>query len=441
MNSVISNPKFRSIRFLILIISGISLAYSVSVYFFRFFELPDRTKIISFLLLFFIFIIAFFLLINKNFQTIPRISKFFRPRFLIVLIIFAISTFFITKASLQWFPSRNTFEVIILPPTSAEFHANSIEIYEIALLPSRDKQRKLLTSDDLELNGNWTSEGDIIRVSGNGGENLSFYDYSTNGISILLLQGPDAGEIEIKWNGKSEKINLHNVNYNQTLLDFPYVFNWHNLSSTRIFLFIFLFVSNFISLLIILIFFTYAISKILIYILTLQNVTFLQKCFILIVLISPFLNIFVFVHYQTNNVLKLAKVPSNTFASLDISSKDYFSNFQVYLMLEQLYQGHTLFIPDINMYLSEIRIDENELLVLARVKSIKQINYDPYLSKEKMDEFDFFDKKIIKQMGRIRFDYIFFQEPISLDQTLCVWRFDNKVLFIPNSDYLSCSWK
>ncbi|NLF50026.1 MAG: hypothetical protein GX577_02710, partial [Leptolinea sp.] len=298
MNSVISNPKFRSIRFLILIISGISLAYSVSVYFFRFFELPDRTKIISFLLLFFIFIIAFFLLINKNFQTIPRISKFFRPRFLIVLIIFAISTFFITKASLQWFPSRNTFEVIILPPTSAEFHANSIEIYEIALLPSRDKQRKLLTSDDLELNGNWTSEGDIIRVSGNGGENLSFYDYSTNGISILLLQGPDAGEIEIKWNGKSEKINLHNVNYNQTLLDFPYVFNWHNLSSTRIFLFIFLFVSNFISLLIILIFFTYAISKILIYILTLQNVTFLQKCFILIVLISPFLNIFVFVHYQ-----------------------------------------------------------------------------------------------------------------------------------------------
>ncbi|MBN1329948.1 MAG: hypothetical protein JXA54_10790 [Candidatus Heimdallarchaeota archaeon] len=440
MNNFLNNPGFRLLRFHILIIIAISLSFSVSVYFFRFFELPDYTKIIVVLLLFFIFLIASYLLINKNFQTIRKFLNFFRPIIVIVVFIIATSTFIITKTSLQWFPSQNSFEITILSP-SAERYANSIEIYEIALLPSDDKQRKLLTTDDLELDGNWISEGDTLSVSGSGGEKLSFNDYSTNGISILLLQGPDAGEIEIKWNGKSKKVNLHEEKYNQSLLEFPYVFAWHNLSSTRVFLFLFLFLSNFISLLTILLFFTYTLSKVFIYLHTSQNVTFLQKCFIFLVLISPFLNISGFVHYQTNNLFRLAKVPSNTFASLDNSSKDNFKNFQVYLMLEQLYQGYTLIIPDTNMFLGEIRIDEDDLLVLSRLKSICRIDYNPILSKQNLDDLEIFEKKTIEQMGRIRFDYYFYQEPVSLDQTLCVWRFDNKVYFIPNSDYLTCSRK
>lgn len=167
MNNVINSPGFRLKQILVLITIGTGLSYSVSVYFFKFFELPDRTKITLFFILFFLFLIV--LLINKNFQTITRTIKLYRPEYFIVVLIFAISTLFITKASLQWIPSRNTFELTILPPTSAEVHANSIEIYEITSLPPDDKQRKLLTTDDLELTGNWTSEGDILRVTGNGG--------------------------------------------------------------------------------------------------------------------------------------------------------------------------------------------------------------------------------------------------------------------------------
>ena len=427
--------------FSISIIIGIGLSFSTSVYFFNFFRIPDQEKIIVVCDLFLLFSFAVFLLIKNNYIKIPISQKHFRITALFYVVFFAISSICLTYYSLQWFPTLNTFEVTILPSTSPQLKSNRVEIYEIALLPFENGKVKPIAIDDIELNGDWNSEGGKFSVSGFGGEKLSFNDFSTNGIRFLLLQGPDAGEIEIKWNGKSKIVNLNSEVYNQALLEFPHKFTWYNLSPVRIILFSFLFISNFISLMIIGLIITYAWYIFPKYLPILQKVTIWQKSIIALVLISPLINLFVFFHYQSNNIFRLERVASNTLAGLDNSSKDNFSNFQVYLKLEELYQGYNLIIPDEEMFLRDVRLRDDQLLTLARLNSIEQSNYNPNITKDLINDLDSLDSEMIKRAARIPFDYYFLKTQNSFEDSLCLWRYDDIVLFIPNSDHLSCKEK
>jgi hypothetical protein len=416
---------------------AICLSYSFCVYVLDLFYLSNYEKIILFLVLcvflgsVFSFLPESFFHPNEFFQPIN-----FRKKIISILIPIGISLL-VTIIGFQKIPTVNTFDLVVLPNDSEIQKTNRVEVNEIESVKKNDPLPGLISPLDTVRQGNWDINGNSVQITGIGGESIHFQDYSTNGMNVLLLSGPEAGKISINWNGTNQILDLHNETYNEVLLKFQHVFIWKNLSISRKALIGFLFLSNFIAITFILylfFFIFFAIRKRLIFD---YKLTITQKAIVLLLLLSPIINFSSFLQFQNIDLYKLIRVSSNSLISLDNSSKDNFPNFQVYLKLEQYFKGDKLLFPKDT--LPGLKLKELQFYILARLAAVSEGIYDPNLSPSQVSKVAAMKSEAIPPMGIVPFRFVFVLEPEGQNRMICLWRNNDVVYFIPTQKEFDCS--
>jgi len=323
----------------------------------------------------------------------------------------------------QWpaFPAERT---LVVRPICDD-RGGEVALPKIERLAYPDAQPVPVLVDEVHLES-WQVHGDGFYVSCPTNARLSFKEISSGGVVLHFLQVPNAGKVELNWNGRLEQIDLNGSETTGRIVRLTSNPAWGSLSVIWKLLTGLEVLSDFFSIAGLL--FAAWVVFLGLWQSRLRMSQWL-KFFPLLVSLGVVVNLITFAAIEQANVYRLRRLPDNRLLTLDENSYDKKKNLPVYLYLLSHAGGQTLRAP--TGLMADLDLEGRMFVTWSRLAAFEEADYPVQLSEKDADALRTRTHDVLAARSGLPFTYHMFSLPVGVKGTLCMQRYEEEIFVAP----------